>query len=193
MAGDKTGHCKTLTLYWAWLCVDIYALCEALNCHVVKCQVRYFAKWLRNFCTWTPLTPRINGCWLKRLRGWVNVLTWQGRNVVTRARPVLARTLTDPELLYRFIRLWTVFLEQPKWCAISFTVDPTLSTPIIWFLWSFERRAVAKCKRFVTMNHFLSSVLSCKCYLVSFKVVSEPPVPEQVQRKEHVFQALTLE
>ena len=39
----------------------------------------------------------------------------------------------------------------------------------------------------------LLSVLSCKCFLVGFKAVSEPPVPEHVQRKEHVFQALTLE
>ena len=40
---------------------------------------------------------------------------------------------------------------------------------------------------------FLLSVLSCKCFLVSFKAVSETPVPEHVQRKEHVFQALTLD
>ena len=40
---------------------------------------------------------------------------------------------------------------------------------------------------------FLLSVLSCKCFLVGFKAVSEPPVCQQVQGKEHVFQSLTLE
>ena len=40
---------------------------------------------------------------------------------------------------------------------------------------------------------FLLPVLICKCFLVGFKGVSEPPVPLHVQRKEHVFQALTLE
>ena len=40
---------------------------------------------------------------------------------------------------------------------------------------------------------FLLLVLSCKCFLVGFKAVNEPPVPQHVQRKEHVFQALTLE
>ena len=40
---------------------------------------------------------------------------------------------------------------------------------------------------------FLLPVLSCKRFLVSFKAVTEPPVPQHVQRKEHVFQALTLE
>ena len=39
----------------------------------------------------------------------------------------------------------------------------------------------------------LLPVLSCKCFLVGFKAVNEPPVPQHVQRKEHVFQALTLE
>ena len=34
---------------------------------------------------------------------------------------------------------------------------------------------------------FLLSVLSCKCFLVGFKSASEQPVPEHVQRKEHVF------
>ena len=29
-------------------------------------------------------------------------------------------------------------------------------------------------------------------FLVGFKAVSEPPVPQHVQRKEHVFQVLTL-
>ena len=28
---------------------------------------------------------------------------------------------------------------------------------------------------------------------VGFEAVNEPPVPQHVQRKEHVFQALTLE
>ena len=80
-------------------------------------------------------------------------------------------------------------LEQPKWCAISFTVDPALSTPITWFLWYFERRAVT----FVTINYFVLPVLSCKLFLVVFKAVNEPPVPQHVQHKEHVFQALTIE
>ena len=60
-------------------------------------------------------------------------------------------------------------------------------------LGSFERRTVTICKRFVTINYFLLSVLSCICFLVRFKAVCEPPVPEHVQRKKHVFQALTLE
>ena len=47
-------------------------------------------------------------------------------------------------------------------------------------------------QRFVTIN-FLLSVFSCKFFLVWFKTVSETPVPQHVQRKEHVFQALTLE
>ena len=48
-------------------------------------------------------------------------------------------------------------------------------------------------ERFITINCFLLPVLSCKRFLVSFKAVNEPPVPQHVQRKEHVFQALTLE
>ena len=43
------------------------------------------------------------------------------------------------------------------------------------------------------MNCFLSPVLSCKCFLVGFKAVNEPPVPLLVQGKDHVFQALTFE
>ena len=46
---------------------------------------------------------------------------------------------------------------------------------------------------FVTINCFLLPVLSCKCFLVGFKAVNEPPVPQPVQRKDHAFQALTLE
>ena len=67
-----------------------------------------------------------------------------------------------------------------------------LCTPITWFLLSFERRAVTNWKRFVTINYFLLQ-LSCKCFLVGFKAVNEPPDHQHVQRKEHVFQALTLE
>ena len=52
---------------------------------------------------------------------------------------------------------------------------------------------VTKWKGFVTINYFLLPVLSCKCFLVGFKAVKEPPVPQHVQRKDHVFQALTLE
>ena len=48
-------------------------------------------------------------------------------------------------------------------------------------------RYVTICKRFVTINYVLLLVLSCKCFLVRFIAVSEPPVPEHVQRKEHVF------
>ena len=66
-------------------------------------------------------------------------------------------------------------------------VYPALSTPITWFLRSFERRAVTKWKCFVTINYFLLPGLSCKCFLVGFKAVNEPSVPEHVQRKEHVF------
>ena len=62
-----------------------------------------------------------------------------------------------------------------------------------FFFLSFGRRAVTKGKRFVTINYFLLPVLSCKCFLVDFKAVNEPPVPQHVQRKEHVFQALTPE
>ena len=40
---------------------------------------------------------------------------------------------------------------------------------------------------------FLLPVHSSKCFLVGFKDFNEPPVPQHVQRKEHVFQALTLE
>ena len=29
MIGDKADQGKTLTLFWAWYCVVIYALCEA--------------------------------------------------------------------------------------------------------------------------------------------------------------------
>ena len=57
----------------------------------------------------------------------------------------------------------------------------------------FERRSVTKWKRFVTINCFLLPVLSCKYFLVSFKAVNEPPVPQHVQGKGHVFQTLTLE
>ena len=46
---------------------------------------------------------------------------------------------------------------------------------------------------FCNNNFFLYPVLSCKCFLVGFKAVNEPPVPLHVQRKEHVFQALALE
>ena len=48
----------------------------------------------------------------------------------------------------------------------------------------------ASCKK---KKYFLLPVLSCKCFLVGFKAVNEPPVPQHVQRKKHVFQALTLE
>ena len=36
MTGDVAGQCKTLTLFLAWNCVVIYALCEALQCHAGK-------------------------------------------------------------------------------------------------------------------------------------------------------------
>ena len=75
-------------------------------------------------------------------RGWVifgpRGILWTG----------LAQTLTDPVLLYRLIRSWIVCLEQPKWCEISFTVNPALSTPITWFLGSFEWRALTKMEAF---------------------------------------------
>ena len=45
----------------------------------------------------------------------------------------------------------------------------------------------------MTINCFLLPVLSCKCFLVGFKAVNESPVPQHVQGKDHVFQALTLE
>ena len=44
---------------------------------------------------------------------------------------------------------------------------------------------------FCNNNLFLLPVLSC--FIVDFKAVNEPPVPQHMQRKEHVFQALTLE
>ena len=40
---------------------------------------------------------------------------------------------------------------------------------------------------------FLLPVFSCKCFLVGFKAVNEPPDRQHVQGKDHVFQALTLE
>ena len=46
---------------------------------------------------------------------------------------------------------------------------------------------------FLTINYLYYQYSAEKCFLVSFKAVSETPVPEHVQRKEHVFQALTLE
>ena len=52
---------------------------------------------------------------------------------------------------------------------------------------SFERCAVIKWKRFVTIHNFLLPGLSCKCFLVGFKAVNEPPVPQHVQCKEHAF------
>ena len=42
MTGDEAGQGKTLTLFCAWNRVVIYALCEALHCHVLKCQVRFW-------------------------------------------------------------------------------------------------------------------------------------------------------
>ena len=63
--------------------------------------------------------------------------------------------------------------------------DPALSIPIACFL-SSERRAITKCKRFVTTICFISTQLQMISCL--FKPVSEPHVPEHVQRKEHVFQ-----
>ena len=50
----------------------------------------------------------------KRLRKCVNVITRSVRNVVARARPGLARSLTDPVMLYQFKRLCIAYLEQPK-------------------------------------------------------------------------------
>ena len=50
-----------------------------------------------------------------------------------------------------------------------------------------------KIEAFCDNKFFLLPVLSCKCFLVGFKDVNEPPVPQQVQRKKHVFQALTPE
>ena len=46
---------------------------------------------------------------------------------------------------------------------------------------------------FCNNTSFLLPVLSCNCFLVGFTAVNERPVPEHVQRKEHGFQALTLE
>ena len=193
MTGDEAGQDKTLTLFWheiVWLFTRCVRTCIVMLKNTRSVILHEMINYL--LCM-NPVKPSKNGCWLKRLRGWINVLTRYWRNVVTSARPGLARTLIDPVLLYWFTRLWIDCLEQPKWCAIKFTVDPGLSTPKTWFLWSFERRTVTICKRVVTINCFLLSVLSCKCFLVGFKAVSEPPVPEHVQRKEHVFQSLTLE
>ena len=36
MTGDKADQGKMLTLFCAWYCVVIYALCEALLCHAGK-------------------------------------------------------------------------------------------------------------------------------------------------------------
>ena len=40
---------------------------------------------------------------------------------------------------------------------------------------------------------FFIASTQLQMFLVGFKAVNEPPVPQHVQRKEHVFQALTLE
>ena len=40
---------------------------------------------------------------------------------------------------------------------------------------------------------FFITSTQLQMFLVSFKAVNESPVPQHVQRKEHVFHALTLE
>ena len=41
--------------------------------------------------------------------------------------------------------------------------------------------------------NFLLSVISFNRFLGDFNAVSEPPVTQHLQRKEHVFQTLTIE
>ena len=45
----------------------------------------------------------------------------------------------------------------------------------------------------MTINYFLLPIFGCKCFLVGFEAVNESAVPQHVQRKERVFQALTPE
>ena len=97
-----------------------YFTCCVRSCIVMHENARYvILHEMTNYhlCA-NPVKTSNNGCRLKRLLGWVNVLTWKGRNVVTRALQGLARTMTYSVLLYGFIWWWKVCLEQPKWCAI---------------------------------------------------------------------------
>ena len=56
-----------------------------------------------------------------------------------------------------------------------------------------KRRTVTKWKRFVTINCFYYQYSAANVFLSVYEAVNEPPVPQHVQGKDHVFQALTLE
>ena len=45
----------------------------------------------------------------------------------------------------------------------------------------------------MTINYFYYQYSAANVFLTVLKAVNEPPVPQHVQRKEHVFQALTPE
>ena len=92
----------------------------------------------------------------------------------------------------RYIFLWVVSADI---FGLALTLSPALSLPIAWFLWIDLQKDVPSLYARVSYQqmNLLLSVLSCKYFLVGLKPVSEPPVPENVQSKGHVFRALMLE
>ena len=141
MTGVKAGQGQTLTLFCAWYCVVIYALCETLQCHDGKCQVRYFV--------WSDYWSFVHEARKGRaimVAGWsdyVGELTWDTIRT-KRCHTCATWSCRDSDRRSTVVPVNKI-MKQPKWWAISFTVDPTLSTPITCFLGYFEWRAVTKC------------------------------------------------
>ena len=121
------------------------------------------------------------------------MFTRYGRNVVTLARPGLCTSCDIPRSVVPVHKIMNSRSRAPKLMRDIIYRRPRLEPANNVVSLIFERRAVTKSKRFVTIRYFLLPGLSCKCFLVSFKAVNEPPVPQHVQRTKHVFQALILE
>ena len=115
------------------------------------------------------------------------------RNVVTLARSGLCTSSDIPRSVVPVYKIMNSRSRVPKLMRDIIYRRPRLEPANNVVSLIFERRAVTKSKRFVTISYFLLPGLSCKCFLVSFKAVKEPPVPQHVQRTKHVFQALILE
>ena len=121
------------------------------------------------------------------------MFTRQGRNVVKLARPGLCTNSDIPSSVVPVHKIMNSRSRAPKLTCDIIYRRPRLEHANNVVSLIFERRGVTKSKRFVTINYFLLPGLSCKCFLVGFKAVNDPPVPQHVQRTKHVFQALTLE
>ena len=120
------------------------------------------------------------------------MLTWSGRNVVTRAtssckKSDRSRTVVPVHKIMNSLSraaemMRDILYRRPRLERVN-----NLVSLIFWK--TCRRLMQALCNN----TFFLLSVLSCKCFLFRFKAVSATPFSEHVQRKEHVFQAFTLE